>query len=533
MSAPVQAQSISSLNNLFANPPQYPRNPTHEVHKSLVLYIVRVPGSQDVFLTPLKPPTKASVSIEAVQSSLYFLHVERPEDEELRKSLEATKITEVRDDDVSSIQRKPLPPTPHANYPASQRPAAPPKSYPHYQPALKGVENATQAGRFAARGTHLKLTPPDTTNATGMVRKPVGARSMPARSHFETSSAIKDWDSGDSPSPIEHAQGQFRLARKAVRSTSPADAQRPNNTDSRHRSPTRANLDYSGKDAAFNSPDTPPPGTLCITLIRRDPASGSQWNVGSISHPGTSSRDTPLRAVEIELTSPGYSKFARLEGGGGHSFHRRVAYMIAPSGEGSSMTGRRSSSNELPSGAGTPTSKKPRQAYAFISPWQGMCSFSNGLDGKSLRCRHVLSSANSSIPGVAADVAEIRFNLPWGILRSRDPNKQPCEVSEVSPQISAAHPPWRRSFQALTNKARIPLSHSDRGGDAPLPRLKSAEERRMSLDLGREKAGGGFKGHSAKLGKLIIDDEGLKMCDLVVAACMGVWWQHYAGDSWN
>jgi hypothetical protein len=56
------------------------------------------------------------------------------------------------------------------------------------------------------------------------------------------------------------------------------------------------------------------------------------------------------------------------------------------------------------------------------------------------------------------------------------------------------------------------------------------EEDRMNLDLGRERAGGGFKGQSAKLGKLIIDDEGLKMCDLVVAACMGVWWQHYAGD---
>ena len=54
------------------------------------------------------------------------------------------------------------------------------------------------------------------------------------------------------------------------------------------------------------------------------------------------------------------------------------------------------------------------------------------------------------------------------------------------------------------------------------------EEGRMDLTLGREKAGGGRKGKNAKLGKLVIEDEGLKMCDLVVAACMGVWWQHYA-----
>ena len=46
MSTPVHAQSISSLNTLLSNPPQYPRNPTHQVHEPLVLYIVRVPGSK-------------------------------------------------------------------------------------------------------------------------------------------------------------------------------------------------------------------------------------------------------------------------------------------------------------------------------------------------------------------------------------------------------------------------------------------------------------------------------------------------------
>ncbi|KAK5241565.1 hypothetical protein LTR40_013155, partial [Exophiala xenobiotica] len=46
MSTPVHAQSISSLNALLSNPPQYPRNPTHQVNEPLVLYIVRVPGSK-------------------------------------------------------------------------------------------------------------------------------------------------------------------------------------------------------------------------------------------------------------------------------------------------------------------------------------------------------------------------------------------------------------------------------------------------------------------------------------------------------
>lgn len=99
---------------------------------------------------------------------------------------------------------------------------------------------------------------------------------------------------------------------------------------------------------------------------------------------------------------------------------------------------------------------------------------------------------------------------------------------------------WRRSLQTFTHKARGQLSKYDgtdgrssfeaSGRGSNDVRDHSQDEERMNLDLGREKAGGGFKGHSAKLGKLIIEDEGLKMCDLVVAACMGVWWQHYSGD---
>lgn len=49
----------------------------------------------------------------------------------------------------------------------------------------------------------------------------------------------------------------------------------------------------------------------------------------------------------------------------------------------------------------------------------------------------------------------------------------------------------------------------------------------MDLSLARENAGGGMRGKSAKLGKLIVEDEGIKMLDLVVAACMAVWWKGY------
>ena len=52
MNPPVEARSLAALNSLAANPPQYPRNPTHEALEPLVLYIVRVPGSQGMGEVP-------------------------------------------------------------------------------------------------------------------------------------------------------------------------------------------------------------------------------------------------------------------------------------------------------------------------------------------------------------------------------------------------------------------------------------------------------------------------------------------------
>jgi hypothetical protein len=56
----------------------------------------------------------------------------------------------------------------------------------------------------------------------------------------------------------------------------------------------------------------------------------------------------------------------------------------------------------------------------------------------------------------------------------------------------------------------------------------------MDLSLGQEFAGGGMGGKQAKLGKIILEDEGLKMMDLLVAANMALWWRAYEkanGDS--
>lgn len=49
MTSAVEAKSLSALTILASNPPRYPRNPTHERHEPLVLYIERVPGSKGEF----------------------------------------------------------------------------------------------------------------------------------------------------------------------------------------------------------------------------------------------------------------------------------------------------------------------------------------------------------------------------------------------------------------------------------------------------------------------------------------------------
>lgn len=49
----------------------------------------------------------------------------------------------------------------------------------------------------------------------------------------------------------------------------------------------------------------------------------------------------------------------------------------------------------------------------------------------------------------------------------------------------------------------------------------------LDYSLGREAAGGGLIGRRAKLGKLIIEGQGLQMLDLMVAVNMSLWWKAY------
>ncbi|KAK0625135.1 hypothetical protein B0T17DRAFT_617268 [Bombardia bombarda] len=169
------------------------------------------------------------------------------------------------------------------------------------------------------------------------------------------------------------------------------------------------------------------------------------------------------------------------------------------------------------------------KGYVFMSPWDGICEFRTSSSGRSLKCRHILDprspkfdpavlaqnvrdaqatgrsrgdSLSSALVG-AKSVSELRFNLPSGDVFKSPGGKGP----------NAHH--IQSHFQKLL---KIDPRSSDEDED------EDDEDAPMDLSLGQENAGGGNRGKRAKLGKLIIHDEGLKMMDLVVAANVGVWW---------
>lgn len=194
------------------------------------------------------------------------------------------------------------------------------------------------------------------------------------------------------------------------------------------------------------------------------------------------------------------------------------------------------------------------KGYTFLSPWDGRCDFRTSSNGRGLKCRHTRNTTSQGFNPLAAaqalrdaassatdggragggggrsrgasasvmgggggggdmgktvPVSELRFNLPsTDLFHSKEDRERAArEVVE--------------GFGRML--VRSPGGH-ERDGDED----GGEDDEEPVFDfsgLGRERAGGGNRGKRAKLGKLLIHDEGLKMLDLVVAANMGIWWQ--------
>lgn len=228
--------------------------------------------------------------------------------------------------------------------------------------------------------------------------------------------------------------------------------------------------------------------------------------------------------------------------------------------------------------------------FTFTSPWNGTCTFVASADGHSLKCKHLIPSPPNTITvdpdrssRSVVTVAEVRSNIQFPLghgnhapshstlsssssrgplpppptLKERAKNSPLASVlnsvhqkasraragsgSRTGPEVSSLfsnlhrHQPHHgRSYSDSHSNSNsdnetppVPPPHGITQTNHPRTGEQSFDEDRLDFSLAREHAGGGVSGKEAKLGKLIIFDEGLKMLDLVVAACMGVWWQSY------
>ncbi|KAL6233759.1 hypothetical protein BDW75DRAFT_182698 [Aspergillus navahoensis] len=664
---PVEARSLSSITAIASNPPNYPRNPAQKKLDPLVLYIVRVPGSKDVFLTPLKPPTKSSVSAEAINASLYYLHAASPDDEILLQEYEQEREERARlrkeglnDDDpdlpipplevarLNNVRRKPVavsgagagvkgtessdvtPPTPARRRPVPlDLPAQEGENRssvlmgegpsPVLPPRPTSFDGSSSAGLINQTSPVLPPRPvsSNTSNSADGVeyRPPITPRPLPSFPQYGTSydnrvplkknnrwSALSGYishhiqrggDRHEEASPLRHG---FDVSRPQMRPSSSHDLHAPYSPPgysarSPGQSPTRRPRD--------NAPPPQPQPGFHITLIRRDPSHGSQWNVATMSTPSADST-----GIDIDVSTPGYSRFAGqnqpfsvdslglnlpAEARSLLSRHPKIASPDAASAPRDPSQPRRfhrkllvsrphnledsrNSRGSLDVSGGRPSmdsisgssinshqpasSKLKSGYYTFTSPWNGTCTFSASVNGRSLKCKHMIPSPglpNPNLDNPAVTVAEIRFNTPFqtGHLQYpgsshaspfllsqttilKDPSANPDPSAPYYYDPSSPPPSKRATIANLINQrlSRRPSnsSSSDGGGNEappPLPIRRPPSDERIDLSLAREKAGGGIRGNSAKLGKLIIEDEGIKMLDLVVAASMAVWWRGY------
>ncbi|KAL9000862.1 MAG: hypothetical protein Q9169_000617 [Polycauliona sp. 2 TL-2023] len=284
---------------------------------------------------------------------------------------------------------------------------------------------------------------------------------------------------------------------------------------------------------------------LSLTLIRR--YDGSQWNVGKVFNACESGAhmeklaSSQVNDIAIQITTPGYSKYhppSSLQAPVTipQTFERRLLRPRKYSEGNASIDNSSSQMNQRRSrmivdfrSSSRPRSDEPydfkectkqppertptgTQGYSFFSPWNGTCEFGSSVTGQALKCKHTAPEQGSQ----AVMVSELRFNLP------------------TSSRLGTASSNVLRSPGRPRSSKRKSYFGDKRGSEPTYPEASDQvqpgnedEDEQLNLSLGQERAGGGFGGKQAKLGKLIVEPEGLKMLDLVVSMNMALYWKAY------
>jgi hypothetical protein len=553
----VEATSLQSVIDLAANPPPNPNGSGLPIAEPLILYIARVPGSRDVFLTPMKPREKV-VTAEDVQSSLYYVHVSSEEDYEspVEPTFRPSPFSRPSSVNTNSSQLPPLSEKPEL----PQRPKRVPPPLPKRPASHSAVPRMVQPPPYPLVDNPYALPNIDPPKQQQQIsRKPVLADITNRQSNDLPSIPTHPLP----PTPTEPAIGppideSSRYADNLRRLRSSSHLSEHDNPYSRNYDSHPETLKQQELDAreALKRQDHEARETLksmteigSLTLIRRDPGSSQQWNVASVYDPPvhevsssnfllpdakkrTKKGGTP---VYLDIINPGYVPFIGAErptsagrpsnssassetsepppdgtfrrrlympgsqhGSHAYSFdasHRKSSSISAACGEASLRPTMRSERHSVDLGA---VADRRTKGYTFLSPWDGTCEFATTTSGRSLRCRHRLGNS-------VEEVSELRFNLPTS---SKLPHKPSSYLTKLRRQNS--------DFG----------DEDDEFGDGhSAPSIMLTDDGRIDLSLGQERAGGGFGGKQAKLGKLVIMPSGVKMLDLLVAANVGLWWR--------
>lgn len=499
------------------------------------------------------------MTAQDVQSSLYYIHVDSQDDERLRETIGSSDP----DANLSSTAQEELSTDPRVRSAFMGLPSTDPTGVKsRLEPLLPALDNP-------------QASLPDPPRPTTVVRKPVSqgspAKFQAAQSRLKPSGAQiigpramhPRLHSVDSPG-LRPAHGKENLMPRRWSEQPPiALSSAPLKTAALRPSAAAARDPVSsyGDSARSQIPD--PGGTaepcrnerrqsfgpraedLSLTLIRR--YDGSQWNVGKVFNACQSGNHTEKHAssqpddIAIQISTPGYAKYQSSS----HSnvsmpyplvFERRLLKSRSRSEDKTSVENspgvtnhrtprmsidfRRLSKphldetiNQSERGKRSPEGRSTGiKGYAFYSPWNGTCEFTSGVTGQALKCKHTPPEQGSQ----AVTVSELRFNLP------------------ISNGLGTASPNVLRSPDRPRSSKRSSYFSSKRGSESTYSEVSDHirandedEDEQFDLSLGQERAGGGFGGKQAKLGKLIVEPEGLKMLDLVVAANMGLWWKVY------
>ncbi|KAL3426303.1 hypothetical protein PVAG01_03094 [Phlyctema vagabunda] len=556
MAPHIEANSLSDIIHLASNPPKYPRNPTEEVRPSLTLYIARVPGSRDIILTTLKPQLK-NVTAADVASSLYYLHLDTEDDARLLAEQETeSEETAQATSPQRPLPRKPLPDSAKSSLDIQRV---------QLQPATSELITKYQG---LPPDALPRDAPPTISNA--IPRRPLAGRAPPSESGVARK-PLPSLPTLDSQPLMNLAPGPTSLF------------------SSRGLSPPRPTISTQSSFTSIYSTDGDKVAKeFTLTIIRRDPSSGGQWNIGKVvgkpvppdpfEHRSRGSRSQQRKSIfnmSIHLSNPGYNWFrdpvtgsqsnqnttsqspieSPTGGGPVSGFNRQVQMERSTFWDRPLKQNRdsfdfaaarshghvRNSSEESNNPADLENSEFNNRAngYVFTSIWGGRCTFSTGGGGRNLRCKHTLPERHSTSNAVAgsaqmsAAVSELRFNLPTTVLFK---NATSALAEDEKAKLFKAKLGHIRNKLSTTSRPPPPLPPRPQPQPTSYAALYPSDEDgetreeiddkedRLDLSMGQEKAGGGSRGKRAKLGKLIIHDEGLKMLDLVIAANMSVWW---------